>query len=185
MSNLILSMEVPFSIAPFAQHNMLKQTLLEQIASQKTANVIIDKLDNTNITRCDWQGYSKDKNREWVKTLLPYLTSHLMSWITSIGFKSFIISELWFQQYALGSEHDWHIHGCNWTGVYFLDLPNVDLRTQFKDPMNINSINKFNVKEGDILIFPSFVIHKAPRNDDLNLKTIISWNMNTEIRDTL
>jgi hypothetical protein len=48
--------------------------------------------------------------------------------------------------------------------------------------MNTDQELEFDVTEGDILIFPSFVVHKAPKNNDVRIKTIISWNMDTELR---
>jgi hypothetical protein len=143
---------------------------------------VVDKSDDTDITRCDWNGFSRDQERAWVKTFQPHLTEHLTAWIAAFDYKSFIVRDLWFQQYSFGSQHDWHIHSCNWTGVYFLDMPDRSLKTQFKNPMNTNQENQFDVTEGDILIFPSFVVHKAPKNNDVRIKTIISWNMDTELR---
>lgn len=178
----LLPINVPFCISPLENHETLKPRILFEILTQQNASPVIDPHDDTNITRCDWQGHSKDRERPWVKTLMPHLTSHLSKWTELAGFKSFLIRELWFQQYGIDSGHDWHIHGCNWTGVYFLDLPDPTLKTQFKDPMNTGIINEFNVKEGDILIFPSFVIHKAPKNNNVRIKTIISWNMDIELR---
>ena len=61
-------------------------------------------------------------------------------------------------------------------------MPDRSLKTQFKNPMNTDQENQFDVTEGDILIFPSFVVHKAPKNNDVRIKTIISWNMDTELR---
>jgi hypothetical protein len=44
--------------------------------------------------------------------------------------------------------------------------------------MYLNKINKFSVKEGDILIFPSFILHRGKRNKSNKTKTIISFNCN-------
>ena len=38
------------------------------------------------------------------------------------------------------------------------------------------------VKEGDVVMFPSYVIHQAPRNKGVDTKTIISWNSDADIR---
>lgn len=47
--------------------------------------------------------------------------------------------------------------------------------------VNQTEIAEFDIKEGDILTFPSFVIHRAPINTNTHRKTIISWNMDTEL----
>ena len=50
--------------------------------------------------------------------------------------------------------------------------------TEFLSPNNFNSSFKIRVKEGDVIFFPSHLIHRAPalRKDDT--KIIISWNLN-------
>ena len=49
------------------------------------------------------------------------------------------------------------------------------------DPYDQNSVSEFEIEEGDILTFPSFVIHRAPTNNGDAKKTIISWNMDTDL----
>ena len=173
-----ISMNIPCSIETLTVHHEIKNKLLTDILSAPLGHNVTYSSDNTDITRCDWN-HAREKDRVWVKTLLPALTNHLSLWAVTMGFKSFMIRDLWFQQYELGSQHDWHTHGCNWTGVYFLDIPDNSEKTKFKDPMNTEIENEFDVSEGDILIFPSFVIHKAPTNNNQKTKTIISWNMET------
>ena len=173
-----ISMAIPMSIEPFQCHTEIKDKLLKGISSSELVHNVTYLSDNTDITKCDWN-HAREKDRDWVKILLPSLTDHLSRWATAMGFKSFMIRDLWFQQYAEGSQHDWHTHGCNWTGVYFLDIPDNAEKTKFKDPMNTEIENEFDVLEGDVLIFPSFVIHKAPKNNNQKIKTIISWNMET------
>jgi len=40
-----------------------------------------------------------------------------------------------------------------------------------------NKVISVDVKEGDILIFPSMIIHRAPEVINDSRKTIISWNL--------
>ena len=86
---------------------------------------------------------------------------------------------MWFQQYANGSQHGWHIHGDHMTAVYYLDLPKDSPKTEWINPMD-NTVNQFDVEEGDIIIFPSWIVHRAPINESNNMKTIISWNFNLD-----
>ena len=102
---------------------------------------------------------------------------YLTVWRKELGYNWFNVVDIWFQQYECESEHDWHLHGNNYTGVYFLDLPEDSPKTMFKDPMDSKIKKEFDVSEGDILIFPSFIIHKAPKNNSIKTKTIISWNI--------
>ena len=46
-------------------------------------------------------------------------------------------------------------------------------------------IIEIDVEEGDVLVFPSFVIHKGPQNISTNKKTIISYNTNIVYSDNI
>jgi ectoine hydroxylase-related dioxygenase (phytanoyl-CoA dioxygenase family) len=66
--------------------------------------------------------------------------------------------------------------------VYYLDLPKDTPRTQWINPTNLSE-ETFDVAEGDIIIFPSWLIHRAPQNKSKEMKTIISWNIEVGISD--
>ena len=67
--------------------------------------------------------------------------------------------------------------------MYYLDLPEDSPKTEWVNPLT-RQVHTFDVKEGDIITFPSWVIHKAPKNESQEMKTIISWNMDVSISDT-
>jgi hypothetical protein len=50
-------------------------------------------------------------------------------------------------------------------------------KTELIDPFKVNKKIIPDVKEGDIIIFPSYVIHRAPIIDNNIRKTIISCNL--------
>ena len=115
------------------------------------------------------------QNRKWVKIIYKHLNSHFIECAHKFGYKDVGIEELWFQQYVKNDTHPWHIHSGNYTGVYYLQFPNGSPSTQIID--HCKKVYKVNPKEGDIIIFPSFFIHRSP-NVQLNLqKTIISFNL--------
>jgi hypothetical protein len=91
------------------------------------------------------------------------------------GFKDPLITDMWFQQYNVKNYHGWHHHGNTFTGVYYLEFPEGSPKTQLLCPMT-HEVMEADVKEGDILIFPSYLIHKAPKVNE-HRKTIVSWNM--------
>ncbi len=80
----------------------------------------------------------------------------------------------WFQWYEKGDLHDWHTHlETHFTNVYYLNLPNKDIKTSIKvfgDEKNID------VKEGEIITFPSYWNHCSPVNIYDEPKIIISFN---------
>ena len=85
----------------------------------------------------------------------------------------------WFQQYYCKDFHGWHIHpNSNISISYFLELPDSKYSTEFIDT-ETNSIFQSNVEEGDVVIFPSHIIHRSPLITDSNVrKTTIAINLN-------
>jgi predicted 2-oxoglutarate/Fe(II)-dependent dioxygenase YbiX len=172
---------IPATIEKFPQHDELKQSILTAIENQKE----IDHLQSADhdITRCDWRTERHNGNREWLKILRPALLPYLEQWSKKCHFDGFTITEIWFQQYDnAGSHHSWHIHGSNFTFVYYLDFPENSPETEMIDPYT-QVQSAFDVKEGDILAFPSMVIHRAPPNHGTARKTIISWNLDITLRN--
>ena len=95
-----------------------------------------------------------------------------------LGYDGYTMHDIWFQQYAKHSKHGWHTHSANFTNVYYLQLPAGSPKTQIVSPYDQCNVIEVDVSEGDILVFPSFVIHKAPPNLLDETKTIISYNIN-------
>jgi len=170
----------PVRINKFKEHNELKDKLLDAIARQENVENLTGP--NNNITRCDWSDMRFDRSREWLGLMGIALHEHLDQWAASLDYDTFQIHEIWFQQYNTGSKHAWHVHGANFTNVYFLDLPKDSPKTQWIDPVS-KLAHEFDVEEGDIITFPSWLIHRAPENQSSEMKTIISWNMDVMITD--
>lgn len=85
------------------------------------------------------------------------------------------LSLLWFQQYLQGSEFSWHGHINHWALIYYIELPDTKEATDFLN------YGQFDVKEGDILFFPTFLNHRSPIIKSNLRKTIISANINYEV----
>lgn len=111
--------------------------------------------------------------------------SEMLEIYNNMGYSGFNVSEIWFQQYLKDSEHGWHIHGGNFTNVYYLELPEGTPKTQIINPYNQKDIIEVDVKEGDLLVFPSYVLHKAPKNISDKRKTIISFNVTVNYSDEI
>ena len=84
---------------------------------------------------------------------------------------------MWYQQYVKNNIHGWHTHGENYTGVYYLDFPKNASKTELIDQYNIHKKITIKAKEGDVVIFPSFIIHRSPKMTNDTKKTIISFNL--------
>ena len=178
MNDVIVSF--PIKADKFQPHTELKQNLLNAIAEQKECENVIAK--GTDISRCDWTTSKRDWNRKWVNILQEPLQTHLLLWCSQYSYNSFDIREMWFQQYTTGGSHNWHTHSSNFTNVYYLDLPDGSPKTEWIDPIT-SVVHSFDIEEGDIITFPSFLVHKAPLNHSHDVKTIISWNMDISIND--
>lgn len=168
-----------YAVADFDAHSTIKHELLNLI-DQSPAQAMINEIDNLNITKADWDN-ATDFSRPWVQFLLKDLQPHLGNIFKFMGFDMFKIHEIWFQQYNQQASHGWHTHGSNFTNVYYVELEEDAPRTVLINPYTREEFSP-DVKEGQTLVFPSYVIHKSPDDFFENRKTIISWNSNVDIQ---
>ena len=126
------------------------------------------------ISKLDWF-QATNFERAWVKIVKPMLMGRLGTMVERLGYRGINMHEIWFQQYKINSSHDWHIHSYNYSGAYYLELPDTGEHntTELFDGEKVISPN---CKEGDLLIFPSLTFHRAPKITTHNRKTIISFN---------
>jgi hypothetical protein len=167
-----------YTIADFEQHENIKERLLSLI-DESMAGPIVDKNDNLNITKVDWND-SANMSRRWVSYLLKYLNPHIAQIFKEMGFNEFKINEIWFQQYIENASHGWHTHGSHFTNVYYLELDDSAPKTVLINPFTREEFTP-EVKEGQTIVFPSYVIHKSPDDFFKKRKTIISWNSDINI----
>ena len=153
-------------------HNVIKDTLLDLINSQPSG-----PNDNTNdkVSRLDWY-QSEDFTRKWVQYFMPHFNKTYQSLVDKLGYKTFDVRGIWYQQYEHNDVHEWHLHSDNYTGLYYLEMPN-PVETQI---YSNDEIIDLPVSEGDLVIFPGYRIHKEPNNVAKTRKTIISFNVNFE-----
>jgi hypothetical protein len=159
----------------FTDHNKIKETLLNLISKAENTELyeVLENKTTMSINKCDWS-ISSDQNRKWVNFFAPYLRDNFDRFFKELGFlNNYIIKNLWFQQYVPGDKHGWHVHADNYTGVYYLNFDGVD-KTQLINPYD-KAVIDIEAKEGDLIIFPSSVVHRCP-TVSAN-KTIISFNV--------
>ena len=157
------------------RHKEIKNQLLDLFKTNKESLFDREKGQNDHIHNLDWQS-SKDTSREWVRLFFPILQNKLNEMIRPSGLSKCTIYDVWFQQYQKEGTHGWHTHGANYTGVYYLNLHDDNPGTEILFPTDPLKRTIIKVTEGDIIIFPSFFIHRAPLNKSNNLKKIISFN---------
>jgi hypothetical protein len=167
-----------YTVADFNPHSEIKDTLLGLIENS-TAKSMVNDIDLLNITKVDWD-VSLDFSRPWVGYLLNYLNPHIAEVFKEMNFSKFMLKEIWFQQYVGNASHGWHTHGSHFTNVYYLEMDDDAPKTVLVNPFNREEFVP-DVKEGQTITFPSYVVHKSPDDFFDKRKTIISWNSDIDI----
>ena len=98
--------------------------------------------------------------------------------------RPFNIPDLWAQRYIKGgASHQCHNHGAlGFSAVFYASLGKTDRGTRFICPFN-DSLDGTNidyvpeVKEGDIIFFPSFLMHQSTPTIDDTERVIFSFNL--------
>ena len=171
---LKFKLDTPCTLGSFEKHNKVKTKLISLIKNTECDSL---KSNNDLIHRVDWNR-SADKNRKWVKYILPYLQKYFDKCANKIGYEEASVTNLWFQQYNKNGKHGWHTHAENYTGVYYVKFSKDSAKTELINPFSQNKKIIINAKEGDIVMFPSYVIHRAPEQLNNSEKIIISFNIN-------
>ncbi len=168
----------------------LKSDLISLINNDPHSDTRVNSTLDVHINRNDYH-LSSNAERDWVKLFYPQFEKECLTFAKSMGFSSFEITAMWYQQYGGGDVHGWHHHGgSNYSGVFYLENEGDVFTTEF---INSKSKEVFSVtiKEGEVCFFPAFVLHQSPKNFFNSKKTIISFNIDfllfeeefTEIKD--
>lgn len=159
----------------FNKHIFFKEKLLDCFKKETNFLSNINSTYDDNINRLDWDK-SSDFERLWVKLIFNDLKEHFKKCFNKINYTDVLIKKLWFQQYKKNGTHGWHIHGDNYTGVYYVSFKKTYAKTQIQIPLK-NEIIEIDVEEGDIILFPSHVVHRSSIQKIDETKTIISFNL--------
>ena len=146
----------------------IEQDYCTETSGQSDLHAVCD-----HVSKLDWTR-GKDLTRPWVKIFFPNFDITIKNFIKGLGYDTYIIDMIWYQQYLEGDTHGWHTHGKTYTGVYYLEFPDKSSRTELYSPFNFKK-HTIKAKEGDLIIFPSHWIHRGPSNPSKR-KTIVSFN---------
>ena len=159
------------------EHTKIKDQVLTLIANMPVSEIKNDNGLDDVISKTDWK-LEDDVREPYLKVVRPLLVSHIFQEFKQLNVKGIEFGNFWFQQYNQSDTHEWHIHGkCHWTNVYFLELPDVNLKTEIRN-FNNSELIEYSASEGDVISFPSFLYHRSPVNNTAQQKTIISFNTN-------
>ena len=83
---------------------------------------------------------------------------------------TFHMQGCWVHQYETNNSFGWHTHEfCQFAAVYYLELPDDSEAAQFRPHIKVPPI-----KEGQLIIFPAWLPHRAPKNKSKNRNTVIT-----------
>lgn len=177
MSTTIKTIPIEDRYYTYSFKNYLQsKNILLNLITQMQSNSILD--NHQNISKTDWKT-SKDVKRYWIDTFMAFFQTEIKTAYEQMGFPSFKIHNFWFQEYNFGSYHNWHTHPeCNFSNIYYLELPENCQTTQFKlhDGKEIFA----DAKEGDLLIFPAHILHRAVKNNSESKRIVIVFNTSIE-----
>ena len=169
-----VKLEDCIAYSKITNHLEVKEKILPLIDSS------IDKREGyTPISKLDFLE-GNNFEREWVKTFHPYFYDPLKNIIKYLGYHGFDLKQIWYQQYLRVSNHPWHTHASNFTGVYYLEYPEGSPPTEIISPHDSEIVKMDMVSEGDVIVFPAAWIHRAPLNEGFR-KTIVSYNLNIHL----
>jgi len=175
--------EVPYYIYKVEDHEDLKSKLIP----------LLEKIDGINsvqsfetISKSDWntnqdatyfrKNFVLNKEPNYYSLLEHHIDKIIHEVIPDKNKKSFYVGQGWFHQYKKMNYYFYHWHpGSRWALVYYLELPEDGPKTEFENEFGLPICP--DVKEGDILIFPSWIKHRSPPNKSVGRKTIIAFNL--------
>jgi len=171
---IVHQVQAPIFISCAQDHATIKPKILEVIAS---ADKFSHSWGTGRITNTDFHvkdNFSKGISEQYWDMFKPNAFQHLSKLCDFFHVPKFNISTYWFQEYHLGDQHSWHTHGdCMFSNVYYLSLPDGACKTTFRI---FGKEVEFDVSEGDIISFPSHIVHCSKEHKGQQPKVVISFN---------
>ena len=159
-----------------SHHQNIKYRLLSLI--QKSQGERIEN-DNDKITNSDYYLEGMDiPHYEYFNTFNAYAVKDKFydKLLDTYHVSRLDVGKVWFQQYDKNDSHNWHSHpGSNLSAIYCLEMKDKESSTEFIDQ---GKIIRTDAEEGDIIIFPSYMIHRAPKIQTSERKTTINFTIN-------
>jgi hypothetical protein len=165
--------EVPVFVYTVENHEAVKPELLRLISDTPARPYITG---NENIGRSDWFE-PPHSPRPYYKKVMELLSPIVAEFQSEMRAEKVHWDNYWFQQYENSGEwHGWHVHPHTMYGmVYYVELPDGSPATTLRTDCGIVVPD---VKEGDVLLFPSQLFHRSAPNQGSGRKTAVVMNLN-------
>ena len=171
--------EIPAHIfvSKVPNHQELKPKILEAIEREPSESV---RDSGQKISKTDFFKEPEIK-RSYYDIIKSPIENHLKEVCDKLQiFKLQIFlspnNSFWFQQYKYGDFHNYHTHDAGYSCVYYVQLESESPKTTF---IYMGNEFEFNVNEGDIVTFPSYLMHRSKPNFSKFTKTIVACNFLT------
>jgi hypothetical protein len=149
-----------------------KDLILSNLKVKEPQNVPVNP--DYSITTSYWDTFDYTEYSKFLSMISPYISS-----VPDVS----QITRVWFQTSKQYEYHTAHTHGTlGWSAVFYADFnPELHIPTKFYCPF-INTkgdVDLFcpDISEGDLIVFPAFILHEAPMNTSTTPRTIISFNL--------
>ena len=99
--------------------------------------------------------------------------------------------DVWSVTYTTNQYQNTHNHGSTGlTGILVLDNPDDGPNLKIYQPWNSwvsdkNECVNIKLKEGEMIVFPSFIYHSSEPNKSNKIKRVISWDMGSNTKKTM
>tara|TARA_Y100000004_G_scaffold146885_1_gene167888 strand:+ start:707 stop:1249 length:543 start_codon:yes stop_codon:yes gene_type:complete len=115
-------------------------------------------------------------------SFLEIVTPYLNDFLSWSEYKFSRVNGFWCQKYKARDYHVPHTHGpIGYSCVFYARLKESHRGTMFFSPfanhLGDEPTNSILVEEGDLIIFPSNLLHMAPPHDSEDERVIISFNL--------
>lgn len=169
----IHKLESFYIINQLKNHNSFKKQLLDCIDDMPNND---RRIGYENITKTDWS-LPRDYHRKYIDIFYKEIPSVMEEIKDFLHCTEWNITNTWFNQYIKNDFNGWHNHpGSNFANVYYLELPEDGMQTEFLDVRTNKIISDIKVKEGDIITFPAHILHRSKTINSDKRKTIIAFN---------
>lgn len=147
-------------------------------------DIILDMIPSSNDAEnhIGFTDYFESNNSEYKKYTFGLVESYLQIFLETSSYKFKGISNMWCQRYNARDYHVPHDHGTiGYSCIFYAKMteehPSTLFFSPFNNPTGTHQSRSLPCKEGDLIIFPSNLLHMAPPHDSEEERVIISFNL--------
>lgn len=122
-------------------------------------------------------------NENFADTFTNLFQEEFQSFGQTFDYKELKIKDIWTVAYEQNDYQVAHQHGMtHWSGILYYDYDPQQPSTVFIQPWHSfntghTTLRSLETKEGDMVFFPSFLLHFCPNNPLKKIRSVISWDL--------